>query len=37
MVRFGMVVDEEEHKEYFEAMKLSEGRDFKLERKNLVK
>ena len=29
MMRFGMEVDEEDNKEYFEVMKLFEGRDLK--------
>ena len=29
MVRFGIAVNEEDHKEYFEAMKILEGYDFK--------
>ena len=37
MTMFGKLVDENEHKEYFEAMKIFEGRDFKQERKLIVK
>lgn len=36
MMRFGMVIDEEEHKEYFDVMKLFEGRDFKKERERML-
>lgn len=32
MMRFGMPIDEEDHKEYFEAMKIFDGRDFNKER-----
>lgn len=37
MTMFGRLVDEDEHREYFEAMKIFEGRDFKQERKLIVK
>ena len=37
MTMFGRLVDEDEHKEYFEAMKIFEGRDFKQERKLIIK
>ena len=37
MTMFGKLVDEDEHKEYFEAMKIFEGRDFKQERKLIIK
>ena len=36
MVRFGIAVNEEDHKEYFEAMKILEGYDFKQERKRIM-
>lgn len=37
MTMFGRLVDEDEHREYFEAMKIFEGRDFKRERKLIIK
>ena len=36
MVRFGTVIEEEDQKEYFEAMRILEGYDFKLERKLIM-
>jgi len=36
MTGFGVEVDENDHKEYFEVMKIFEGRDFKQERRKII-